>query len=472
MATASHTSDAGTTASQSFARFCADLDYEALPRVAVDRVKHFFIDYIGIALHASTLDSSRPLRKLAAVRPIPGGATLLGRPDLVNAHWAAFANGMAAHSMELDDTYLPGSIHNESFVFSPSLALAEERGISGKRFVTAIVAGFEVACRVAAALQPSATNARGFHPTGTTGALGAAAAAATLLGLDAEQLSVAIGVACSQAGGLLEFVTDGTWTKRFHGGWAAHAGIIAAELAQYGMTAPRTAIERKFGYLHAYSGSAKPELLVAGEGEHFAIMHTALKYYPCNYYIQAVNDAVLALAIRDDLPLEAISGIVVHTVQAAMSLVCEPIEQKRSPKVMIDAQFSVPFNVALGLNVKRVSFLDFTPQNFVAPEIRRLMHLTTCRVDPVLDAQYPAAWPARVEITLADGRTLSASAQHAKGDPRNPLSQDEVVAKHKSIVAGIVDDQTDDALLDFILDVETKPDFAELTRVLKGFVLQ
>ena len=155
-----------------------------------------------------------------------------------------------------------------------------------------------------------------------------------------------------------------------------------------------------------------------------------------------------------------------------MSLVCEPIEQKRSPKVMIDAQFSVPFNVALALNTKRVSFLDFTPQNFMAPEIRRVMHLTTCRVDPALDAQYPAAWPARVEITLADGRTLSASAQHAKGDPRNPLSQDEVIAKHKSIVAGIVDDQTDDALLNFILEMETKPDFAELTRILKGFVLE
>jgi hypothetical protein len=128
--------------------------------------------------------------------------------------------------------------------------------------------------------------------------------------------------------------------------------------------------------------------------------------------------------------------------------------------------------IAAGRTTKRVSFPDFTPQNFVAPEIRRLMHLTTCRVDPARDAQYPAAWPARVEITLADGRTFSASAQHAKGDPRNPLSQDEVIAKHKSIVAGIVDDQTDDALLDFILDVETKPDFAELTRVLKGFVVQ
>ena len=472
MAIDRHASEAGATASQLFARFCAGLSYEELPPVAIERVKHFFIDYIGIALHASALDSSQPVRRLAAQRPIPGGATLLGRPDPVNAHWAAFANGMAAHSMELDDTYLPGSIHNELFVFSPCLALAEEHGIGGKRFITSIVAGFEVACRVAAALQPAATNARGFHPTGTTGALGAAAAAGTLLGLDAEQMSVAIGVACSQAGGLLEFVTDGSWTKRFHGGWAAHAGIIAAELAQYGMTAPHTAIDGKFGYLYAYSGSAKPVLLEPGKGLDLAILHTALKYYPCNYYIQAVNDAVLQLAMRDDLRLEDVRSIVVHTVQAAMSLVCEPIEQKRSPKVMIDAQFSVPFNVALGLVSKRVSFVDFTPRNFAAPEIRRLMNLTTCRVDPALDAQYPAAWPARVEVNLADGRTLRASVQHAKGDPRNPLSQDEVIAKHRSIVAGIVSDQTDDAILDFILHVETKPNFMELTRALKGFVLQ
>jgi 2-methylcitrate dehydratase PrpD len=107
-------------------------------------------------------------------------------------------------------------------------------------------------------------------------------------------------------------------------------------------------------------------------------------------------------------------SVVVHTVQAAMALVCEPIERKRRPRVMIDAQFSVPFNVALGLVAKRVSFVDFTPRNFAAPEIRCLMDLTTCRVDSALDAQYPASWPARVEVTLADGRTLSASAQHAR----------------------------------------------------------
>ena len=171
MATPMHSSGTQPTAAQTFAQFCAGLEYEALPTVVVERAKHFFIDYIAIALHASTLDSSRPVRALAAARPIPGGATLFGRPDPVHATWAALANGMAAHSMELDDTFLPGSIHNESFVFSPALALAEERGASGKRFLAAVVAGFEVACRVAAALKPAVTNARGFHPTGTTGAL-------------------------------------------------------------------------------------------------------------------------------------------------------------------------------------------------------------------------------------------------------------------------------------------------------------
>src|SRR5262249_42712949 len=163
--------------SQRFGRFCAGLRYDDLPAEAVERVKDFVIDYMAIALRASSLDSTQPIRALAREQSIPGGATLLGRRDLVNAHWAALANGMAAHSMELDDTFLEGSVHNESFVFSPGMALAEEHGLSGKRFIEAAVAGFEVACRVARALQPAVTNARGFHPTGTCGAIGAAVVA-------------------------------------------------------------------------------------------------------------------------------------------------------------------------------------------------------------------------------------------------------------------------------------------------------
>ena len=118
MATPTYSLGERLTAAQAFGHFCAGLEYDTLPSTVVERAKHFFIDYMAIALHASTLDSSRPVRALAAARPIPGGATLFGRPDPVHASWAALANGMAAHSMELDDTFLPGSIHNESFVFS------------------------------------------------------------------------------------------------------------------------------------------------------------------------------------------------------------------------------------------------------------------------------------------------------------------------------------------------------------------
>ena len=169
--------------SETLGSFCANLRYAALPAAAIERVKHFFIDYLAIALRASTLDSSQPVRALSRAYPIPGQATLLGRPDPVSPHWAALANGQAAHSMELDDTFLEGSMHTESSVFSACMALAEEHGLGGQRFVEAAVAGFEVACRVSRALQPAVTNARGFHPTGTCGALGAAGAAGKLLGL-------------------------------------------------------------------------------------------------------------------------------------------------------------------------------------------------------------------------------------------------------------------------------------------------
>jgi 2-methylcitrate dehydratase PrpD len=457
--------------SQAFGRFCADLRYDDLPTDVVERVKHFFIDYIAIALRASSLDSSQPVRALAREQANPGKATLLGRPDAVSAHWAALANGMAAHSMELDDTFLEGSVHNEAFVFSPCMALAEERGLSGKRFIEAAVAGYEVACRAAKALQPAVTNARGFHPTGTCGVIGATAVSGKLLDLDQHQFAVAIGVACSQASGLLEFVTNGSWTKRFHAGWASHAGLIAAGLAKHGMTAPLTALEGNFGFLHAYSGQPKLDGFDAGLGTDYAILRTAMKYYPCNYYIQSINDAVLQLATRDDLRVENIASVRVHTVQAAMHLVCEPIEQKRNPKEVIDAQFSVPFNVALGLLKKHVSFPDFNTTMFGSTDMRRLMNATTCHVDPVLDAQYPASWPARVEIILTNGTRLAAATQHAKGDPRNPLTQEEVIAKHKSIVSGLVDDQTDDRILGFILALETKTDFTELTAALRNFVL-
>lgn len=381
--------DTGPSMSERLAAWATAVQFDDLPATTVDRVKQFLLDYLGIAIRGATLDSSRPVRSLVN----PGGpATVLGRPDGIAPEWAALANGMAAHSMELDDTYLPGSVHNESFVFATALALAQERNAPGRTVIEAAVAGWEVACRSAAALRPAVTNARGFHPTGTCGALGAATTAARMLDLDPAGTTAAIGIATSQASGLLEYVTDGSWTKRFHAGWAAHAGIVAARLAGGGLTAPRTALEGRFGFLHAYSGDPDPGLLTEGLGDGYAIDRTALKYHPCNYYIQAVNDSVLEL-VRRGVRAQDVQSVLVHTVSAAVALVCEPLAVRRRPAVMIDAQFSVPFNVALGFVTGRVAFGDFTPRMFQDPTMRALMDRVDYRVNADFDRRYPADWP-------------------------------------------------------------------------------
>ena len=449
--------------SERLAAWTTAVRFDELAPSTVDRVKQFLLDYLGIAIRGATLDSSRPVRSL--VNPA-GPATALGRAGGVAPEWAALANGMAAHSMELDDTYLPGSVHNESFIFAAVLALAQERNATGQAVIEAAVAGWEVSCRAAAALRPAVTNARGFHPTGTCGALGAATAAARILELDASRTARAIGIATSQASGLLEYVTDGSWTKRFHAGWAAHAGIVAARLAGAGLTAPATAIEGRFGFLHAYSGDPDTELLLDGLGDGHAIDRTALKYHPCNYYIQSVNDSVLEL-VRRGVRAEDVESVLVHTMTAAVALVCEPLAVRRRPAVMIDAQFSVPFNVALGLLTGRVAFRDFTPQMFGHPAMRALMDRVEYRVDPDFDRRYPAEWPGRVDVLLRDGSTESAETLHARGDPRNPLTWTEVVDKHRGIVADVIDDPVDNEIISLVADLDQLPGMRPLTAMLE-----
>lgn len=454
---------------EQFGEFCANLKYDHLPQTVVERVKYCFIDYLAIALRASTLDSSQPIYQLINDLTLPGKATVIGRNQAINPYWAALANGTAAHSLELDDTYLEGSIHNEPFLYSSAVALAEENNYDGKKLIEAIVVGFDVACRVAKALKPAVTNARGFHPTGTCGVIGAAVACGKLLDLNAAQFTSAIGIACTQASGSLEYITEGAWTKRLNAGWASHAGLIAASLAKRNFTGPRTALEGKFGFLHAYSGDPILDGFVTDLGKDYKILQTAIKYYPCNYYIQSVNDATLQIVQNNNFKPEQIESIKIYTITAAYNIVCNPIEDKRNPKSMIDAQFSMPFNAAVAILKKQVKFTDLVPAVWEAPETHQLMNLTECIIDPELDKQYPEAWPARVEIKLKQSsQPLIAEIKYPKGDRRNPLSWDELIIKHQSIVEGLVDKQVDTQLIDFIRHLEQQPNFTKFSELLRS----
>ena len=455
------------TYNEKLAKFCSDVNFSNLPPAVIDRVKYFFLDYLGIALRASRIDSSQPIHDFIKASEAPGRATVIGEQQSTNPFWAALANGTAAHSLELDDTFLEGSVHNECFLYSTALAMAEDIGANGKSFIEAIVVGFDVACRLAKALQPAVTNERGFHPTGTCGALGSAVTAGKLLQLNCHQFISAIGIAASQASGLLEYVTDGSWTKRFHAGWAAHAGLVAANIAKHGFTGPKTAIEGKFGFLHAYSGDPILEGIVSDLGKDYKILQTSIKFYPCNYYIQAANDAMLEIIMNNDFSPEQVKSIKVYTLSAGFNLACLPIEKKRNPQSTLDAQFSMHFNVAIALLKKQVTLSEYTKEMFFSSEVHQLMEKISCEIDPALDAQYPKAWPARITTTLHDGRTFTAEIKFPKGDPRNPLSWDELIIKHKSIVYDILEPSDDEQLIDFVFTLEKQSNFTNLSKLLK-----
>ncbi len=419
------------------AAFCHNLRYDTLPVEVIDRAKYFFLDYLGVAVRGSLSDSSQPLYRVTASLSAPGMGTVLGRQEKIAFPYAALANGTAAHSLELDDTHQGGSIHLGVSIFSAALAVAEQTGASGKEFISAVVAGFEAAARLAMAVKPKEHYNRGFHPTATCGTFGAAVSAAKLLGLDESQLLSALGIAGSQAAGSMEFLTDGAWTKRLHPGWAAFSGIHAALLAREGFVGPATIVEGKDGFLKAYSLHPDPGRVTDGLGTSFQILQTAVKPHACCRYIQAPIDAVLALAKEHDLQPHAIERVTIGMLETGIPVICEPAERKRRPLSVVDAQFSLPFGVAVALARRRAGLEEFVLPMLQDPLVRELMPKVGYARDPELEKNYPREWPAWARMSLQDGREVSAHVRFPKGDPENPLSWDDLVEKYRTL-AGVV----------------------------------
>jgi 2-methylcitrate dehydratase PrpD len=406
---------------------------EPLSTPVLRRAQDLLLDYLGVALGGAPEESSRVLRRGLAALGTLGTATVLGTRERMAPPHAALANGAAAHALEMDDTHQGGSIHLGVTVFSAALAAAELAGASGERVLHAAVAGYEVAARLAMALDPAAHYARGFHPTGTCGAFGAAATAAVVLGLDAGAVAAALGIAGSQAAGSMEFLADGAWTKRFHPGWAACAGLHAAALARAGFRAPATVLEGRFGFLHAYSDAAAPAPILAHDG--FELMRTSIKPHACCRYMQGPIDAALALRAAHAIDAATIDRIEVGMLAAGFAIVCEPIAAKRRPASTVDAQFSLPFGIAVALVRGRAAPDDFAAPTWDDRTIRLIME----HVDPVrdarLDAAFPRAWPCWLRIARREGATLEARVDHPRGDPENFPGDDELAAKFR-ILAG------------------------------------
>jgi 2-methylcitrate dehydratase PrpD len=396
-----------------------------VPQAVGARARARLLDYLGVTLAGATEESTIALRRGLAALGTRGDAAVIGTHERLAPPHAALANGAAAHAIEMDDTHLGGSIHLGASVFSTALAAAELVPTSGPTLLRAAIAGYEVAARLAVALDPAVHYRRGFHPTGTCGAFGAAAAAAVVFGLDADGVTAALGVAGSQAAGSMEFLEDGAWTKRFHPGWGASAGLHAAALAQAGFRAPATIVDGRFGFLRGYGDDASR--LHTGEG--LELMQTGIKPHACCRYTQGPIDAVLALRAAHAIDPMRVARIEVAVVQAGFPIVCEPLDAKRRPRSVVDAQFSLPYGVATALVHGAAWPEDFRPARFDDPAMRHVMDRVEPVRDPALDARFPRTWPCWVAVTLDDGTRHRTAVEHPLGDPENFPGDDVLAGK-------------------------------------------
>ena len=430
------------------------------------RTRELLLDLIGVALAGSRQPSSPPAATVAFDLGGMRNATVIGTNQKTSAVWAAMANGTAAHAVELDDVTTESSLHPGVAVIPTALSLAEETQTTPARMLEAIVAGYEVTMRVGNALNPASAYARGFHPTGVAGVFGATMAAGRLLGLNPDQLSSALGIAGTLASGSLEYLASGAWTKRLNPGWAGHAGITAAHLARSGFSGPKSVFEGRLGLLHAYSDAADPDRLLADLGRQLQVMRVSIKPYACCRYNHGLIDCVLRLSREHHVQPIDVERIRLGVLTGGALLVAEPIEQKRTPRSVVDAQFSAPYAAAAALVYATGGIDAYTPDKLADPTIRELMARTECYRDATLDANYPRLWPAAAEIHLRDGRVLATRIEHASGEPENPVPRAALVDKFVSLAAESLSEDPA-AIAQRILSIDTEPDIRGLTAALR-----
>ena len=419
------------TAAQRLARFVAGLSLDTVPRPVVEQATLLALDTLGNGLAAAGDDFGRAALDVAERLGGAPDSALLGRATRVAAANAVLANATLAHGLDFDDTREDAIVHTGCVAVTTALAVGEAVGASGRAMLEALIAGVEVMCRVGLAV-PGALHARHFHPTAIAGGFGAVAAAGRLQRLSDAQLTHAFGIVGSQASGIIEYLADGSWTKRMHPGWAAHAGVVATLLARGGFTGPASVLEGEHGLYAAFAGghdAARLDGLLGTFGTTWELAELTLKPYPCGSIAQPYMDCAARLRARDGISADAITAIRCRTSPGPVPRLWEPLAAKHTPPNGYAAKFSLPYLIAVILVKGRAGLAEFTDAAVRDRDVLRLASRVTYELDPTID--YPRQFVGDVEVTLADGRRLRERQDRPRGGPDAPLTRAEIEAKFR-----------------------------------------
>lgn len=439
---------------RSIAEFLTDefivTDTAMIPDAVIDRTVWCFVDTLGVALAAAGMDIGTAASKV--VLKTPGGpSTVWGSGQSVSMTDAAFANGMLSHGLDFDDTHAAAIMHTSCMVVPAVLAMGQAHGHSGREILAAAIAGYEVAARLGR-LAPGDFQDNGFQATGVLGVFACAAAASQLLKLSREQTINALGIAGSMAGGLMEYLANGSDVKQLHAGWSAQGGIRAAQLAAEGFTGPPTIFEGRFGVFRSFTRkTVDAETVIAFSPGVWEVELMGPKPYPAclcvHPLVQAVLDIKQKLAARGG-KLDDLVNIHCHVPQWYVNLVFEPAQSKAMPANPYEARFSGPYCIARALLDDTLGLSSFEPQQIRDEEAIRYAQRVTYEVEAL--PEFPDAFPARVVAKLASGETLESYIRHNLGSPGNPMTSTQYEEKFLSATEGFLEPADARELLDAI----------------------
>jgi 2-methylcitrate dehydratase PrpD len=402
----------------------------ALPAPVRSMVRRLLIDVVGLCAAARGTDY---IAGCLASTEGKGASTAIGHRGLFTAIDAALINGTAAHGEDFDDTFEGGPVHAGAPVVPAVLAVAERDGLDGEAVLRAIAVGVEVMCR-GALVAPQGIHKAGFHPTAVIGALATTAAVASLLKLSPEATARALGISGSMASGIIEYLADGSSTKRLHAGLAAQSGIRAALLARGGFTGPATVFEGKHGFYKAFAPSKTPDLthLTEGLGTDWIGATLAFKPFACGTMTQPYVDCAIALA-KQGIAADDIVSLVCEVGEGTVHRLWEPLALKQSPPNGYAAKFSSPDCIAAGFLLGDAGLMAFEDAAIRDPARRKLAAKVSFVIDP--HNPYPKAFTGHIRATLKDGTVREIRQGHMRGGVNAPLSDQEIIAKYRANAA-------------------------------------
>ena len=455
--------DSAISPSRAIAEMASGLRLGDVPAPVVERAKLHILDALGLGLASSVQDFGLSALAGAVAMGAPGICTVIGRPERLDMRDAAMVNGVLTHGLDFDDTHLASIIHATVTALPAALALGEVHDASGADMLAAFIAGAETGIRIGLAVD-GGFHHTGHHATGMVSHFASAVTAGRLLGLDAEAITAAQGIAGSTASGIQVFLEEGAWTKRFHPGWGAVAGITAAHLAQAQFKSPTRVYEGRFGLFqaHLHGQETKNAELDRDVGTLWHFGETALKPYPVCHFIHGCADA--AIDLRAEIGDAEIVAVEALLGEPTLHIVCEPAEAKERPTNEYEVKFSAQFVIAYCLLYGRFGLPDLMPAAIADKAALALTQKVKCKADP--DSLFPTFFSGGVKVTLADGRVLSRHVKVNSGAGERAMSPDAVVGKFMASASLAIGDDQAGRIRDAVLRLEQVPvrELAELLR--------